>query len=45
MVLQKFDFYLECKPEEVGMRTGATIHTSNGLHMKVSRRRDRQGHA
>lgn len=39
MVLQNFDVALDSKPEEVGMRTGATIHTANGLNMKVSRRK------
>lgn len=38
VVLQNFDFTLTGKPEDVGMRTGATIHTANGLNMKVSRR-------
>jgi cytochrome P450 len=41
MVLQNFDVALDSKPEEVGMRTGATIHTANGLNMKVSRRKKR----
>ena len=38
MVLREFDFSLDMKPEEVGIYTGATIHTRNGLNMKVKRR-------
>ena len=38
MVLQKFDFELVGNPESVGMRTGATIHTANGLNMRVKKR-------
>lgn len=38
MVLRRFDFELAVPAEEVGMDTGATIHTRNGLMMKVSRR-------
>ncbi len=35
MILNKFDFALVGKPEDVGMKTGATIHTMNGLNMMV----------
>lgn len=34
MLLNKLDFELAIPPEEVGMKTGATIHTMNGLQMK-----------
>jgi len=39
-ILRNFDFELDGAPEDVGMRTGATIHTENGLRMRV---RERQG--
>lgn len=35
MILKKYDFEFVGKPEDVGMKTGATIHTMNGLNMKV----------
>jgi cytochrome P450 len=38
MLLRKFDFKLAVRPEDVGVYTGATIHTRNGLMMKVSAR-------
>ena len=38
MILNKFDLTLVGKPEDVGMKTGATIHTMNGLNMLVSHR-------
>ena len=38
MIMNKFDFNLVGSPEDVGMKTGATIHTMNGLNMVVSRR-------
>lgn len=38
MIINKFDFELDGRPEDVGMKTGATIHTMNGLNMIVSRR-------
>ncbi len=37
-VLQRFDFAFEGSPKDVGMVTGATIHTANGLRMRVTRR-------
>mmetsp|Transcript_12598 Transcript_12598/g.35989 ORF Transcript_12598/g.35989 Transcript_12598/m.35989 type:complete len:244 (+) Transcript_12598:1235-1966(+) len=37
VVLKKFDFRLK-EDHEIGMTTGATIHTSNGLYMYPSRR-------
>ena len=37
-LLQRFDFALAGSAEEVGMMTGATIHTANGLKMRVSKR-------
>ena len=36
--VQAFDFELAVPPEEVGMVTGATIHTENGLKMRLRRR-------
>ena len=38
MTLKNYDFSLAIKPEEVGIYTGATIHTRNGLMMKVKER-------
>ena len=38
--MNEFDFSLVGSPEDVGMKTGATIHTMNGLNMIVSRRSD-----
>jgi cytochrome P450 family 97 subfamily B polypeptide 3 len=38
MVMRRFAFRLEGGPEAVGMATGATIHTANGLKCRVSRR-------
>lgn len=40
VVIKRFDFSLAVRPEDVGMFTGATIHTRNGLMMKVTRRVD-----
>lgn len=39
LLVRRFDFQLATRPEEVGMTTGATIHTTNGLLMKVTQRR------
>jgi hypothetical protein len=36
--MNKFDFTLVGSPEDVGMKTGATIHTMNGLNMIVTPR-------
>jgi hypothetical protein len=41
--LQRFSFQLACEPEEVGMVTGATIHTKGGLPMRILHRRPRVG--
>lgn len=38
MTLKKFDFELAIRPEDVGIYTGATIHTRNGLMMKLKKR-------
>jgi cytochrome P450 family 97 subfamily B polypeptide 3 len=38
MLLRRFRFRLPNGPESVGMATGATIHTANGLVVKVERR-------
>jgi len=38
MLLQRFTFSFEGSPKEVGMATGATIHTANGLRCRVNRR-------
>ena len=40
MLLNEFDFEFAGDPKDVGMRTGATIHTMNGLNM-IPRRRKR----
>jgi cytochrome P450 len=40
MLLQKFDFDLVGSPDDVGMTTGATIHTVNGMICKVKHRPD-----
>lgn len=38
MLIRRFDFELTVKPEEVGFYTGATIHTRNGLPMRITKR-------
>ncbi|CAM9825620.1 unnamed protein product [Chrysoparadoxa australica] len=38
LLLQRFDFSLAVPPEAVGVFTGATIHTRNGLPMHIRRR-------
>lgn len=38
LVLRRFDFDFVGSPDDVGLRTGATIHTENGLHMRVRQR-------
>ncbi|CAM9133790.1 unnamed protein product [Chrysoparadoxa australica] len=38
MLLKNFDFELAMAPEDVGMVTGATIHTAAGLNMTVKKR-------
>ena len=38
MMVRHFDVSLATRPEDVGMYTGATIHTRNGLKMFVKRR-------
>ena len=35
MLMKNFDFEFAIPPEEVGMKTGATIHTMNGLMMRA----------
>lgn len=42
MLLQKFTFRLAVPPERVGMATGATIHTANGMLMSVQHRQQPQ---
>jgi len=37
VVLNNFDFAFEGSPDDVGMQTGATIHTMNGLKMRPTR--------
>jgi hypothetical protein len=37
-IMQAFDFQLVDDPKSVGMVTGATIHTENGLRMLVKKR-------
>ncbi len=38
-LLRNFDFELAVDPNEVGMKTGATIHTDKGLHVRVKKRK------
>jgi hypothetical protein len=38
MLLRRFSFELAVPAERVGMATGATIHTANGMQMRVRRR-------
>lgn len=38
MLIRRFEFELTIRPEEVGFYTGATIHTRNGLPMRVKKR-------
>jgi len=38
MLLSRFSFDLATSPGEVGMATGATIHTANGLKCRVRKR-------
>ena len=40
MVLKRYDFEFAMDPKDVGIYTGATIHTRNGLKMRVKKRRD-----
>jgi len=37
MLLKNYDLEFVGRPEDVGMKTGATIHTMNGLNMKVKK--------
>ncbi len=39
VLLRDFDFELAIHPNEVGMKTGATIHTDNGLPVRVKKRK------
>ena len=46
MLMRRFDFELDESKHpdgECGMTTGATIHTTNGLHVKLKRREGRGG--
>ena len=36
-MIKNYNFEFEGSPDDVGMQTGATIHTMNGLNMRVSR--------
>ena len=38
MLMRRFDFHQDPNAPPVGMTTGATIHTSNGLHVLVTPR-------
>jgi len=38
MLMRRFDFELDINAPAVGMTTGATIHTVDGLHLKPTRR-------
>ena len=42
LILQRYDLELAIPPSEVGMKTGATIHTTNGLMMRIKKRKDNQ---
>ena len=37
ILLKHFNFEFAIDPDDVGMKTGATIHTMNGLQMRVSK--------
>lgn len=37
VIIKNFNFEFEGSPEDVGMQTGATIHTMNGLRMRQTR--------
>eukprot|EP00429_Kryptoperidinium_foliaceum_P049633 CAMPEP_0176126426 /NCGR_PEP_ID=MMETSP0120_2-20121206/63810_1 /TAXON_ID=160619 /ORGANISM="Kryptoperidinium foliaceum, Strain CCMP 1326" /LENGTH=739 /DNA_ID=CAMNT_0017461353 /DNA_START=259 /DNA_END=2475 /DNA_ORIENTATION=- len=36
-LLKNYNFEFEGSPDDVGMKTGATIHTMNGLNMRVTK--------
>lgn len=38
MLLRRYQFRLAVPAEQVGMATGATIHTANGMMMQVTKR-------
>jgi cytochrome P450 len=38
VLLKRFDWELACAPEDVEMITGATIHTKNGMPLKLRKR-------
>jgi len=38
LIFQRYEFSLNMRPEDVGIYTGATIHTRNGLKMKIKER-------
>lgn len=38
MLIRRFTFELVQTPEEIGMTTGATIHTENGMLCRIRRR-------
>lgn len=42
MLLRRYQFRLAVPAEQVGMATGATIHTANGLMMRVTKRQLQQ---
>ncbi len=39
MLLRSYDFEMAIHPNEIGMKTGATIHTAKGLPVRVKRRK------
>ena len=45
MLLRRFEFKLAATPKEIGMATGATIHTANGMMVRVARRKGAGGGA
>ena len=38
VLCRRFEFSFATTPQSVGMATGATIHTANGLKVKIARR-------
>lgn len=45
VVCRRFEFSFATTPASVGMATGATIHTANGLKVKVAKRQGVQSGA
>ncbi|KAI0558852.1 cytochrome P450 family 97G-CYP97G1 [Gracilaria domingensis] len=45
MIIRRFDFEFANPSQEVQMTTGATIHTKNGLNMRLYRRKTQEANA